>query len=189
MQRDKDKALVLNISLFSSLNFLPPSLCSLNLPILFICNTTYLHSRCPNKTLSVTKSPAPSHKLTHSLVHSVKTQNNRSTMYTWNSRLCKLAFICICFDYIPDTLQCSELFSRSPPPCLLRNAPLHSHPSVHEEPSADRGRKEERKERKWNSAICHGTGWPQNMINSKCTVHSVLESILYLNSSNNKQIF
>lgn len=29
-----------------SLNFLPPSLYSLNLHILFTCNTTYLHSRC-----------------------------------------------------------------------------------------------------------------------------------------------
>lgn len=67
---------------FSSLNFLPPSLYCLNSHILFICNTTYHHSRCPNKTLALHYSAGTlSHTQihTHSFNHSVNSCTTEST--------------------------------------------------------------------------------------------------------------
>lgn len=78
------------------------------------------------------------------------------------------------------------LLTDSPLPSLLRNtATPPPHLNVLEEPSVDRGSREERKERKWNSAICHGTRG--NMINSHsvcCTLHMALHWCMY--RENNK---
>lgn len=104
-RRAGDKCLLLNIQIFSFPNFLPPSLYSANLPILFICNTTYLHWRCSNKTLSQCCSPCTlphTQKHTHGFIHCAN--------LPWSA-------------YVLIALHCSELLYSSPLSSLLCNIP------------------------------------------------------------------
>lgn len=75
----------------------------------------------------------PLHFLTNSHTHTAssthgKLRQSQHSVHLKLTRLHGFAFICICFDYNPLTLQSSKLLSRSPPPHLLCNFMPLLHP-------------------------------------------------------------